>query len=123
MEKETLNLLAQFDPTSQKPREADYLFVASAKRVKVLIEQFTSLGLEEKDGGYKIFKHSQFPDTKVIVLVFFNDKLLNEEAENQELMIQLQDKYQTLQYRDAGRTQYQRFRAPEKYALMMSIFK
>ena len=26
-------------------------------------------------------------------------------------------------FRDAGRTQYQRFRSPEKYALMMLIFK
>ena len=56
------------------------------------------------------------------MLVFFTDQLLNREAERQELMIQLQDKYQTLQFRDAGRSQYQRFRATEKYALIRAIF-
>jgi len=37
MDKQTEALLEQFDPTSQKPREADYLFVASASRCDVLI--------------------------------------------------------------------------------------
>ena len=72
--------------------------------------------------NYRIFRHTFFPEKKVIVLVFFTDQLLNREAERQELMIQLQDKYQTLQFRDAGRSQYQRFRATEKYALIRAIF-
>lgn len=38
MEKDTKELLEQFDPTSQKPREADYLFVADAGRCDVLID-------------------------------------------------------------------------------------
>jgi len=45
MEKKTKELLAKFDPTSQRPREADYLFVADAGRCEVLIDQFKSLGL------------------------------------------------------------------------------
>ena len=48
LSKETLDLLAQFDPTSQKPREPDYLFVASASRVDVLLDQFKSLNENPK---------------------------------------------------------------------------
>ena len=123
MERATKDLLEQFDPTSQKPREADYLFVANASRVDVLIDQFESLKLGEYGQDYRIFKHTFYPEKKVIVLVFFNDQILNKEAERQKLRIQLQDRYQTLMFRDAGRSQYQRFRATEKYALMRAIFK
>lgn len=38
VEKATKELLMQFDPTSQRPQEADYLFVADAGRVDVLID-------------------------------------------------------------------------------------
>ena len=44
--KATMELLAQFDPTSQKPREADYLFVASASRCNVLTDQLKALSLQ-----------------------------------------------------------------------------
>ena len=68
MVKETKALLAQFDPTSQRPRDADYLFVASARRYEVLIDQLKCLGLE-----YKVYKSAIDPENKVIVLVFFDD--------------------------------------------------
>ena len=87
VDKATRNLLMQFDPTSQRQRDADYLFVADASRVDVLIDQFKSLKLDKKDKDYRIYRHTFFPEKKVIVLVFFTDKLLNREAEQQELKI------------------------------------
>lgn len=68
MDKTTENLLAQFDPTAQRPKEPDYLFVCSAQRYEVLVSQLECLKLE-----YKIFKHTLEPDKKVLVLVFFDD--------------------------------------------------
>jgi hypothetical protein len=100
---QTRELLMQFDPTSQKPREADYLFVASAERYEVLTSQLESLKFvdvktfdsNEKDSGskihmgsYIIYKHSQDPD-KVIVLVFFDDVILNKTAEALGIRAQL----------------------------------
>ena len=81
MEKKTKELLAKFDPTSQRPREADYLFVADAGRCEVLIDQFKRHGLGNYDKDYRIFKSTLAPEKKVIVLVFFNDEILNKEAE------------------------------------------
>ena len=69
--------MEQFDPTSQKPEEPDYLFVANKERYEVLTDQLTDLGLTSK-----IYKHSQDPDRQVLVLVFFNDNVLNKEAED-----------------------------------------
>jgi len=107
---ETTKLLAQFDPTSQKLREPDYIFVASASRVEVLLNQFESINQKDpqisKHGGAKPvenisftkYRHSLYPEEKVMVLVFFTDRILNKEAEAQGLRIQLQDKYQTLPF-------------------------
>ena len=58
-----------------------------------------------------------------MVLVYFSDDILNREAEEQELLIQLQDKYQCIRFTDAGRAQFQRFRGAEQYRLIQSIFK
>jgi len=44
------------------------------------------------------YRHSLYPEEKVLVLVFFTDHILNKEAEAQGLRIQLQDKYQTLPF-------------------------
>ena len=88
MDEKTKKLLGQFDPTSQRPREADYLFVADANRCDVLIDQFKSLKLDNSDPNridYRIFRHTLDPENKVIVLVFFNDEILNKEAERQGL--------------------------------------
>lgn len=113
MPKDTKRLLAQFDPSSQKPREPDYLFVASAMRKDVLLEQLECLELE-----FEVYRSTFEPEEKVLVLVFFADSHLNKAAEEQRLKIQLQDKYQTLRFKDAGRTQYQRFKSTERYRLM-----
>ena len=137
MVEETTDLLAQFDPTSQKPREPDYIFVASSGRKSVLFDQLTSLGFKteeeikadkekkivHKGGMFKEYKYTFEPEDKVLVLVFFDDSTLNKEAEEQNLMIQLQDKYQTLPFKDAGRSLYQRFKSTERYRLMQSKFK
>ena len=58
-----------------------------------------------------------------MVLVYFSDDILNREAEEQELLIQLQDKYQCIRFTDAGRAQFRRFRGAEQYRLIQSIFK
>ena len=73
----------------------------SASRQDVLVDQLKALKLETK-----IYRSTFEPEDKVIVLVFFPDKVLNNEAEAQGLKIQLQDKYQTLPFKDAGRQQY-----------------
>ena len=72
---------------------------------------------------WKTFKHSQDPEKKMVVLVSFSDLILNKAAEEQGLLIQLQDKYQNLPFMEAGRTQYQRFRGFESIKLIQSIFK
>jgi len=54
--------------------EADYLILADAKRVGVLLVQLDRLGLE-----YKQFVFSDDPN-KVIVTVYFTDKLLDKFA-------------------------------------------
>ncbi len=54
---ETKNLLEAFDPTSQRPREPDYVFIVNSKRTKVLTDQLVeSLKLE-----VKVFKHIKEP--------------------------------------------------------------
>ena len=50
--------------------------MASASRCNVLTDQLKALSLQ-----YKIYKSTFEPETKVIVLVFFSDKVLNKEAE------------------------------------------
>ena len=103
MDSKTKDLLGQFDPTSQKPREPDYLFLASQGRKQVLIDQLDSLGFEETlsenqkrekgaeepAGWFRQYRYTFEPEEKVLVLVFFNDETLNKEAEDQGLMIQL----------------------------------
>ena len=59
----------------------------------------------------------------MIVCVYFSDNILNKTAEDQELLIQLQDKFQNIPFKDAGRTQYQRFRGTESIRLIKAIFK
>ena len=49
MMSDTKKLLAQFDPTAQKPHEPDYIFVANARRAEVLEDQFISLNGGEGD--------------------------------------------------------------------------
>ena len=58
MTAETKKLLEQFDPTSQRPEEPDYLFVCSSSRYEVLTDQLKDLGLTSV-----IYKHSQEPET------------------------------------------------------------
>ena len=86
---QTKELLAQFDPTSQRPREPDYIFVASSKRCKVLLDQLECLELDD----YRIYKDTNDPEERVIILVFFYDKILNRKAEDMGLQIQVQDKF------------------------------
>lgn len=85
-----------------------------------MYDQLDNLGLSKKSKEYRLTSDC---DEKVLVLVFFTDEALNKEAENQKLKIQLQDKYQTLEFKDAGRQQYQKFKSTERYRLMMSIFE
>ena len=73
---DTKKLLEAFDPTSQRPREPNYVFIVNAKRVSVLTDQLVnSLRLT-----VKVFKHIKEPHKKAVVLVFFEDEILNREA-------------------------------------------
>ena len=85
-----------------------------------MYDQLDNLGLSKESKEYRLTSDCE---EKVLVLVFFTDEALNKEAENQKLKIQLQDKYQTLEFKDAGRQQYQKFKSTERYRLMMSIFE
>ena len=102
VDKNTNQLLSQFDPTSQRPQDADYVFVAAADRKQVLYDQLDALDLKTCE-----YRRTTDPLEQVLILVFFTDKKLNKEAEDQGLKIQLQDRYQTLKFKDAGRQQYQ----------------
>ena len=89
----TKKLLGQFDPTAQRPTEPDYIFVVNKRRVQVLEDQFVSLNdgdeseSKQKNLRWKKFRHSQDPDNKMVVLVYFSDDIMNKEAEDQELII------------------------------------
>lgn len=78
--------------------------MASASRVDVLLDQFKSLNenpkynIDHKTKGsanakkrlmieHVIYKYSFEPESKVIVLVFFDDHILNKEAEDEKLKI------------------------------------
>lgn len=115
---ETKKLLSNFDPTFQKPRDPNYIFVANSNRCYVLTDQLEALGL-----SYKTFKHSREPTKKTMVLVYFTDKLLNKQAEKDGLRISLQDMSQTLPFKDAGSSQFQRFRSAELIGLIMKTYK
>ena len=78
----TKEILKQFDPKGDKPLEPDYIFRANLKRVFVLEDQLQALGLE-----YKIYRYSQNPEQECVVLVYFKDDVLNEEAENSKFRV------------------------------------
>ena len=40
---QTKKLLAQFDPSAQRPQEPDYIFIVNKSRVEVLYDQFKSI--------------------------------------------------------------------------------
>ena len=44
---QTKKLLAQFDPSAQRPQEPDYIFIVNKSRVEVLYDQFKSINEEE----------------------------------------------------------------------------
>lgn len=77
-----MQLLSQFDPTSQRPQEADYVFVAAAARKQVLYDQLEALNLKTLE-----YRLTTDPLEQVLVLVFFTDEKLNKEAEAQGLKI------------------------------------
>lgn len=79
---ETKKLLSNFDPTSQRPKDPNYIFIVNSVRAYVLTDQLTALGL-----AFKLFKHSKFPTKKAIVLVYFTDKILNKQAEKDEIRV------------------------------------
>jgi len=114
----TKEVLKQFDPKGDKPLEPDYIFRANLNRVFVLEDQLQALCLD-----YKIYRYSQKPEEECVVLVYFSDDVLNEEAENSRFRVQLQDKYQSLEFSAAGKAQFIRFNAREINQLMLQIFK
>ena len=56
--------------------------MANARRVDVLIDQLECLELK-----YRIYKYSVDPKNKALVLVYFDDNILNIEAERQKMRI------------------------------------
>ena len=92
------------------------MFVVNSSRKDVLLEQLEAIndnyerkkrdkadpfGLlhgERKFLDWKEYRHSKFPETKTLILVFFSDRILNLKAEEIGMCVHLQNKFQTLPF-------------------------
>ena len=61
--------------------------------------------------AYKVYRKSDAPDTEVLVLVYFSDRILNLKAEEIKLKVHLQDKYHTLPFILEAQTNFVKFNA------------
>ena len=116
-------------------KEPDYIFVADRSRVHVLTDQLATIndkytekprdvndsyglltGFEDgkKFLAYREYRKSDAPDTTVLVLVFFSDRILNLKAEELGMRVQLQDKYQTLPFVLEAQQNFVRFNASQR---------
>ena len=70
----------------------------------------------------KIFNDvSSHDEGDLLMLIYFSDELLNQEAEQIGLRVQLVDKYETLPFEMIGQVYFQRFNAQQKLYLMERI--
>lgn len=79
--------------------------MANLQRVIVLTDQLDCLG-EDGNLRYRVFRHSLDPNNKCLVLVYFDDSLLNKTAEEHGMKIKLQDKPQSLPFAEAGKNHF-----------------
>ena len=85
----------------------------------------TNFGLlhgERKYLDYKVYPHTGDPDNKALICVFFSDRILNLKAEELEMNVSIQNRYQTLPFITEGQNNFQRFNASQKFALFKKIF-
>lgn len=114
--------------------------MVNSKRQDVLTEQLdaidqnyekekrdlsTNFGLlhgKRKYLDYKVYPHTGDPENKALILVFFSDRILNLKAEELEMNVLIQNRYQTLPFITEGQNNFQRFNASQKIALFKKIF-
>ena len=111
------------------------MFVVNWNRKDVLIDQLQaindsydakkrdkadSFGLlhgERKFLDWKEYRHSDDPKNKGLILVHFSDRILNLKAEQIEMRVLLQNKYQTLPFVTEAQNNFQRFNASQRIRL------
>ena len=72
---------------------------------------------------WKEYRHSEAPEEKGLILVFFSDRILNLKAEEIQMTVHLQNKYQTLPFVLEAQNNFQRFNASQKCTLFKAIFE
>ena len=77
-------------------------------------DTFGLLDAKRKYLDYREYKHSQDPENKGLILVYFSDRILNLKAEELGMRVQLQDKYQTLPFVLEAQQNFVRFNASQR---------